>query len=70
MGTRAFFTDDCARRGFVAVFFVRAPFFAPASGNTSIVQLMLRPARRGTVRFATTPDIAMRMPVRVSRTVA
>jgi hypothetical protein len=52
-GTRAFFTGDFARRGFLVVFFARAPLFAPASGNTSIVQRTLRPARSGRVRFAT-----------------
>jgi hypothetical protein len=52
-GTRAFFTGDFARRGFPVVFFRRAPLLAPASGNTSIVQRTLRPARSGRVRFAT-----------------
>jgi len=53
-GTRAFFfTSDFARRGFLAGFFARAPLFAPASGNTSIVHRTRRPARSGRVRFAT-----------------
>ena len=61
-GTRAFFTGDFARRGFPVVFFPRAPLLAPASGNTSIVQRTLRPARSGRVRFALALDTARHVP--------